>query len=112
MGQWFWRRMGCAALGICAGCVRPPDPAEVAELAQVKAQGRALNASLDALGVRLLYAQHRLMADTELQLRHQNVSEIACSNLAGHWAGINRFLDNQRDKAHRLRMARVAAASH
>jgi len=94
------------------GCTGKQDPAQVAELEQVKRDVSALNASLDDVGARLLEGQHRVLADAELRERHQHVSQIACANLSDHWAGINRFLDNQGEKKRKLRSSQVAAADH
>lgn len=104
----------CVAIAalVLWGCAGRPNPAAEAELQQVKRETAALNASLDDVGARLLEGQHRVLADAELKARHEHVSEIACSNLSGHWAGINRFLDNQRMKERKQRVSRVAAADH
>lgn len=95
---------------LAAGCARPEDPAELAELEQVKRDSAAINASLDDVGTRLLEGQHLVSMDADLKERHQHVSQVACQNLSDHWAGINRFLDNQREKAKKKRVARVAQA--
>ena len=92
------------------GCQRAEDPAELAELQQVKREAAALNASLDELGTRLVVGRQLVANDAELRARHAQVSQIACQNLSDHWSGISRFLDNQREKEHKKRSARVAAA--
>lgn len=109
MGVKRWTLTVALAVSV-AGCSKPEDPAERAELEQVKRESAALNAELDNLGTRLLVSQQRVTADADLKERHQKVSEVACQNLSDHWSGINRFLENQRDKEHKKRVARVAAA--
>jgi hypothetical protein len=97
------------AAAALAGCARDPSPAELAELEQVKRDRAAMDASLDHLEARMLESQHRVSMNLELRARHGEVSQVACQNLDDHWAGINRFLDNQREKEKKKRAQRVAA---
>ena len=92
------------------GCQRPEDPADLAELEQAKRDSAALNAQLDDLGTRMVVGRQLVTSDADLRERHQHVSQVACQNLSDHWSGINRFLDNQREKQQKKRSAQVAAA--
>ena len=96
---------------LATGCAqRPPSAEELAELEQVKQERAALTAQLTQVETKLIYNVGVVSADRELRARHGQISQVACTSLQEHWSGINRFLDNQKDKEKKRKGTRVASA--
>jgi hypothetical protein len=95
-------------LGMVACQPQPPTKDEVAELEEVQAENVALNGAFDDIEGRLLQDRAEVGQLRLLEERHNQVSQVACQNLTDHWDGITRYLDNQDEKARRLRTHRVA----
>ena len=104
-----WALAGAVAL-MCAwgvGCTHESSEAEQ-RLAATKAQGDELLARLDGVEERLLGNQASVKLWNEMAWRHKRVSAIACENLAGHVAGMEKFIAQQESKTRKVRKYRVA----
>ena len=92
-------------LPLSVGCFSPPPEAE-ARLEAVKAQGRELDAALDAIEERLLGSRASVSLWQEMAWRHQKVSAVACENVAGHVEKMEKYFDQQEEKFRRVRRQR------
>lgn len=109
MGNRIAGALGISLL-LATGCAqRPPSAEELAELEQVKQERAALTAQLSQVETKLIYNVGVVSADRELRARHGQISQVACSSLQEHWSGINRFLDNQKEKERKKKGTRVAS---
>lgn len=109
MGNRIAGALGISLL-LATGCAqRPPSAEELAELEQVKQERAALTAQLSQVETKLIYNVGVVSADRELRARHGKISQVACSSLQEHWSGINRFLDNQKEKERKKKGTRVAS---
>ena len=109
MGATHWLIAAAATGALLVGCEKPAPQSELDELAQVKRETAQLDSQLDEVGVRLIEDRSLVSTDAVLEARHQQVSQVACQNLSDHWSGINRFLDNQRDKERHQHHSQVAS---
>jgi hypothetical protein len=78
-----------------AGCRSPQQRARLERLEHEKQQ---MLEQLDELEARLLADQARVRFWKELRARHESVSAIACRNLEGHVAQMDRYQQGQREK--------------
>lgn len=99
---------GLFPLGI--GCFSPPPEAQE-RLEQVRRQGEEFDAALDQIEDRLLGTRARVGLWEEMAVRHRNVSEVACENVAGHVAEMEKHLKSQAKKSRALRRQRTYEAS-
>lgn len=79
--SWTWAALLLTPLS--SGCFEPSDEAK-ARLEQIKVEGKAFDAQLDAVEDRLLGNQTRVSLWQELGQRHQDVSALACANVVKH----------------------------
>lgn len=94
----------CLALGGCEGS----NPEAEARLERVKAQGLELEGALGDVEERLLGNQATVKLWSELAVRHKQVTQVACQNLASHVEGMQAHLEKQDKKKKRVRRSRVA----
>jgi outer membrane murein-binding lipoprotein Lpp len=94
---------------VLAGCANHHEE-DRARLAQIEADGEALNQAADALEARLLADRARVALWSELKERHQHVSAIATDNANEHVEAMVRYFAKQERRGKRLRQRRVASA--
>ncbi len=81
-----------------------------ARLEKLRVEQQQMMDSLDDLEARLLTDAARVRFWKEMRERHEQVSAIACQNLQGHVAQMDRYQEEQREKrAERARKSRVAS---
>ena len=97
--------LGSLLLPFGVGCFAPP-PEAVARLEAAKQQGRELDAAMDGIEERLLGSRATVGLWQELAWRHRKVSAVACENVAGHVAMMEKNLNLQQEKARRMRRHR------
>jgi hypothetical protein len=81
-----------------------------AQRKQLAAEQEARLHQLEELEIRLITVGARQRAWNELQVRHSNVSAIACANVAEHVAAMEAHDAKQREKQRAQRARRRAAA--
>lgn len=98
------------AVGLLASaCGRPRAGTDVAGgPSTTSADLQRLDLALDRLEQRLLASQADVALWTELHGRHEDVSAIACRNLAEHARAVALFDERQHEKRSPLRRNRVA----
>jgi hypothetical protein len=102
--------IGWVLLAAClAGCA-DHSAEEHARLAQIEADGRALNEAADQIETRLLADQSSVVLWQELAERHKHVSAIATENANAHIEGIERFISRQDQKMASMKHRRIASA--
>ncbi len=92
---------------VLPGCFSP-SPASMAQLQDVKREGRALDEAVDELEGRLLSAQSNVSLWKELADRHKYVSAIAIQNQNAHFDAMVHLLDRQEEKARQLKHGHYA----
>jgi hypothetical protein len=102
-----WIALACLAAG-CSG--RRAEEQERARLAQIDADGRALDEAADNLESRLLADKAQVTLWKELAERHKHVSAIATENANTHLEGIERFISRQDEKMRAMKHRRIASA--
>jgi hypothetical protein len=102
--------LAIAGLFSGTGCFAPPPEAH-ARLEQVRRQGQDFDAALDHIEERLLGSRANVGLWEEMAARHQQVSEVACKNVASHVEDMERHLLSQERKSRNLRQARNYGAS-
>jgi hypothetical protein len=96
-------------LALSSACAEPPPDAE-ARLAALEAEGRQMDAALDAVEERLLGNQAQVHLWQELGRRHQQVSAVHCQHADIHMAAMLEHHEKQEEKARQLRKRRRVAA--
>lgn len=74
-----------------------------AKRAQLLAERRNLENTLDDLQARLLVNQARVRFWNEMRDRHESISAVACSSMEGHANDIARLLEGRTEKRYGLR---------
>lgn len=97
------------AAALLAGCA-DRDAEDRARLAQIEADGQALNQAADALETRLLADQSRVALWEELKDRHQHVSALATQNADAHMDAMVRYFAKQEERGRAIHHRRVASA--
>jgi hypothetical protein len=98
-----------AAALVLAGCADREQEGR-ARLAQIEADGEALDQAADALEARLLADRARVALWSELKERHQHVSAIATQNADEHLNAMVRYFAKQERRGKRISHRRVASA--
>lgn len=104
----LWGLLGGIGL-LGTGCFEPP-PESLARLEAVKAEGDALEAKIEKIEDRFLWTQSNVMLWDELARRHKQISAIAVTNQGSHFNEMVRKMEDQAEKARRLKRSRVAQA--
>ena len=106
MRRLLW--LGIAGVWL-VGCGGPSRAEEKARLAQIEADGRALQGAADTLESRLLADHASVYLWQELAWRHHHVSAIATVNANEHIQGMLRQIARQETKQRAMRRRRIAA---
>ena len=101
-----------AVLGVgpfAVGCDAGPSPEEEARrLEAIQREGDALTRAADDLEDRMLADQANLLLWQELARRHKHVSAVATIANAEHFFSMVELLENQAEKARKLKRRHVA----
>src|SRR4051794_39129198 len=106
VGNLFARVGAAGCLVASIGCFQPPAEAQ-ARLEQTREEGVALGRALDQVEERLLGNQAKIQLWQELEDRHREVTQVACTNSAFHLTQMGALKEQQAQKVRRKKRGEV-----